>query len=222
MSEARISTPIISLNNVTAGYDGRPQINGVSIDVMPRDFVGIIGRNGGGKTTLLRVILSLLRPMEGSVSYHNDKGMKCPYLHMGYLPQHSIIDTSFPICVAEVIEQGLLGRHTSIQKKARTQLMEDIMDEMALTHLARQPIGQLSGGELQRTLLARALVGQPQVLVLDEPNTFIDKTTTTLLDNVLDRVKQHTTIIMVSHNVEDIKKKATILVEMDEQAHITR
>ena len=100
--------------------------------------------------------------------------------------------------------------------------MEDIMDEMALTHLARQPIGQLSGGELQRTLLARALVGQPQVLVLDEPNTFIDKTTTTLLDNVLDRVKQHTTIIMVSHNVEDIKKKATILVEMDEQAHITR
>ena len=151
----------------------------VNEDVYKRqehDFLGIIGPNGGGKTTLIRLILGLKKPMKGQLSFYKE-GKPVKHLTMGYLPQYNAIDPDFPISVEEVVLSGL-----SNQKKlfhpftAKHHLMvSETLEKMQLYELRNRAIGTLSGGQLQRVLLARAIVSHPTVLVLDEPNTYIDR-----------------------------------------------
>lgn len=214
----------IALSHVTAGYDGHAQIRDVCLRINRNDFVGIVGRNGGGKTTLLRVILGLLKPQAGTVDYFDGHGHSCAHPQMGYLPQHSAIDRDFPITVEETVLSGLHCRKPLLAP-FNSELMEmadKAIHEMELDTLRHRPIKALSGGELQRTLMARAIAANPQVLVLDEPNTYIDSHTGERLEQLLDQLSGRHTIIMVSHDTAALSKRATTLVQMDETATVSR
>ena len=192
--------PIIEIKNLSAGYDGRTVLHDVNLSIYERDFLGIIGPNGGGKTTLIKCILGLLKPTGGEIIFHTPEKASIrtstegtstetsaknshqsssakSQLFLGYLPQYSTIDRKFPISVEEVILSGL-----SIQKSLTSRFTPEqrekgkqIIARMGLEGLESRSIGQLSGGQLQRALLGRAIISDPAVLILDEPSTYIDK-----------------------------------------------
>ena len=173
--------PIIEIKNLAAGYDGRTVLHDVNLNVYERDFLGIIGPNGGGQTTLIKCILGLLKPIAGEINFHapteasshSQLSTSNLPLSLGYLPQYSTIDRKFPISVEEVILSGL-----SIQKSLTSRFTPEqrekgkhIIARMGLEGLEHRSIGQLSGGQLQRALLGRAIISDPSVLILDEPST---------------------------------------------------
>lgn len=214
---ARTADTILSLRDVTAGYDGRPQIEHVDLDITRQDFVGIIGPNGSGKTTLLRVMLGLITPMEGTVSYYRD-GTPTRRLTIGYLPQYNAIDKDFPISVADTVLSGLSNRKGlfgGYDEKLREQAMQT-MRKMDIDALAQRPIKALSGGQLQRVLLARAIASDPEVVVLDEPSTYVDSQFERLMRATLQELNQrHATIIMVSHDTQYVNSHAQTIIHVD-------
>jgi zinc transport system ATP-binding protein len=196
-------TPLLSLTDVDAGYNNELVLKGVQLKVFKNDFVGIIGPNGGGKTTLLKVILGLLEPRRGKVEFPlMPNGVR----QIGYLPQNSAFDAQFPISVKEVVLSGLMsqkklwGRFTA-SDEARAL---DLLRTTGLTAMADKPIGQLSGGQRQRAMLCRALVHRPELLVLDEPNTYVDKAFEGELYQMLQELNKEVAIILVSHDVGTI------------------
>ncbi len=218
-----MQTAQIRLNSVTAGYDGRAQIRDVSLAVGSGDFAGVTGPNGGGKTTLARVMLGLLKPMSGTMEYSLD-GQPVEHLRMGYLPQYSAIDKDFPISVEQTVlsglnaEAGLFGR---ISAPLRERAHETMM-EMGLEGMERRHIKALSGGELQRVLLARAMVSRPEVLILDEPDTYIDGRSEQLMHDTLQRISRNCCVVMVSHDLQLVESLANVMVSVDETVSVTR
>ncbi len=215
---------IITLDHVTAGYDGRPQLKDVCLQVAPLDFVGVTGPNGGGKTTLVRVVLGLLRPMSGHIHYYNRDGQAVDRLRMGYLPQYSSIDRAFPISVRDTVLTGFDGAKPVWRgySAAQKEQVEAVLAQMELTPLASRPVKALSGGELQRVLMARAIVAKPEVLVLDEPNTYIDSRSEQLMYDLLPQINTRCTVIMVSHETERVKQLAKTLVSVHETVSVSR
>ena len=192
---------LVQINHVTAGYDSKKDVLiDVSLQIAERDFLCIVGPNGGGKTTLLRVLLGLLKPRIGAVNFYLD-GQPIPKLPVGYLPQVNAIDRRFPISVAEVVASGFLaetrGRRCSAEQRQR---VEAVIDRMGLNDLARRPIGELSGGELQRAMLGRAIVAHPRLLVLDEPNTYMDRRFGDTLGDLLSEINCEAAVVLVSHD----------------------
>ncbi len=195
-----MSKPLVSIQGLSAGYNGEPVIKDVNLDIYPNDFIGVIGPNGGGKTTLSKVILGILKPIDGKVDFPSER------LNIGYLPQVSQIDRSFPITVMDVILSGVISEHTwwrslsSIHKRKAKKLLKD----MGLEGLGERPIGSLSGGQFQRALLARAIINDPQLLVLDEPNTFVDRNFEGELYQLLEELNQSMAIFLISHDIGTI------------------
>lgn len=170
-TEAATSSPLLSIRGLSAAYDGRTVLHDVDLEVYEHDFLGIIGPNGGGKTTLIKCILGLLRPTGGEIiKYHEP-------LTTGYLPQYNSIDRSFPISVLEVVLSGLSSKKslTGRFNDRHREKARQVIHRMGLEGLEHRAIGQLSGGQLQRALLGRAIISDPQLLILDEPSTYIDK-----------------------------------------------
>ena len=198
-------TPILILEHITAGYEQKTVLRDVNLTVYDHDFLGIIGPNGGGKTTLVKVILGLLRPLAGKRSFFRN-GQPTDNLKMGYLPQYNLIDKKFPISVEEVIlsglsgEKGLLRRYTA-GHHAR---VKEVVARMGLEGLEHRAIGQLSGGQMQRALLGRAVISEPDIVILDEPNTYIDKRFEAKLYELLEEINRHCAIILVSHDIGTI------------------
>ena len=193
---------LIEIQEVTASYDTKIVLKDVSLCVWKEDFLGIIGPNGGGKTTLLKIILGLMKPISGEVTFYIN-GSRVPSLKIGYLPQINPIDHRFPISVYEVVSSGLTSekprfKHFTAAQKERIRLM---IDRIGLESFAGRAIGELSGGQLQRVLLARALVSCPQLLILDEPNTYVDKRFESQFFELLGEINKDTSIILVSHDV---------------------
>lgn len=208
-------TPIIEIKNLSAGYDGRTVLHDVNLNVYERDFLGIIGPNGGGKTTLIKCILGLLKPTGGEITFHApDKSQ----LFLGYLPQYNTIDRKFPISVEEVILSGLSiqkslsSRFTPEQKEKGKQ----IIARMGLEGLERRSIGQLSGGQLQRALLGRAIISDPAVLILDEPSTYIDKRFEARLYELLAEINKDCAIILVSHDIGTVLQQVKSIACVNE------
>lgn len=194
--------PLITLEDVGLRYDERTVLEDVSATVRHGDFVAITGPNGGGKTSLLRLILGLLRPTSGSVRYCGDCSPT-----IGYLPQKNSVDSHFPITVREVVASGLLGRRADICDKK--QRVEEYMELVGMLSHADAPIGSLSGGQLQRTLLARALVSKPTLIVMDEPLSYLDKHFEAQLYDILGELRLRSTILLVSHEMNTIDRMAT-------------
>lgn len=196
---------LVELKNICAGYGKKRVLENVSLNIYENDFLGIIGPNGGGKTTLVRVLLGLITPEKGTVSFfRNAKPVK--ELSIGYLPQYTMIDKKFPISVREVVLSGLAKQRKLFKKftTAQRQQAENMLEEMGLTNLAELPIETLSGGQLQRVLLARAVVSMPELLILDEPNTYIDKRYQEQMYQMLETIAKRCAIVMVSHDMGSI------------------
>lgn len=192
--------PLVSIKGVSAGYNGEAVLQDVNLDIYPRDFIGVIGPNGGGKTTLSRVLLGTLDPIKGKVEYPAGP------LNVGYLPQVSQLDRSFPVSVKEVILSGVASRKfwwRGIRKEQRRKAQE-LMEKMGLKGLDDRPIGELSGGQFQRALLARAVINDPQLLVLDEPNTFVDRNFEGELYELLGDLNASMAIFLISHDIGTI------------------
>lgn len=201
-------SPVISLAGVEMRRGERLVLDNVDLTVDRGDFIAITGPNGGGKTTLLRIILKLLKPTAGTVTYLDAEGKSVDRISVGYLPQKNMIDSRFPLTVAEVIGSGLLGSGP-MQRETRRTLVEAMIDTVGLRSHATSPIGNLSGGQLQRTLLGRALVASPSILVLDEPLSYVDKQMESRIYSIIDSIRERTTIILVSHEMSTIAGMAS-------------
>lgn len=214
---------IVSLDNITAGYDGRPQIQDVSLDIAERDLIVLTGPNGSGKTTLMRVVLGLIKPMKGAVTYPASEnggktGMSVHLPRFGYLPQYSAIDRDFPINVTETVRSGLDGskRLFALTSKADRTAVEHTLEQLELTAIANRHIKELSGGQLQRVLMARAIVSNPDVMIFDEPTTYTDNRSWQRMNEVVSELAQSRAVIVVSHDESFISRlKPTKLLRMD-------
>ena len=153
---------IIQINGLSAGYEEKNVLSQVGLTVYERDFLGIIGPNGGGKTTLIKCILGLHQPNQGTIRFYKE-GKEVPEINMGYLPQYNTIDRKFPISVYEVVLSGLSKQKSLISRYSAKhhEQARRIIARMGLEGLENRFIGELSGGQLQRALLGRALVSNP-------------------------------------------------------------
>ena len=187
---------LISLKQISFERDERVILRDIDFDVRRGDFIAITGPNGGGKTTLLRIILKLLEPTKGRVTYPAGP------LSIGYLPQKNMIDSHFPITVANVVESGLVGM--KMPRGERKALVSQTIELMGLTEHSDKSIGVLSGGQLQRALLGRAIISKPELLVLDEPLSYVDKQFEHYIYHLVKELAQTTTILLVSHEMSTI------------------
>lgn len=211
---------LIELEHVTAAYGNKTVLRDVSLTVWKNDFLGIIGPNGGGKTTLLKVILGLIAPVSGIIRFYQD-GRPVSSLKIGYLPQLNNIDKKFPISVREVITSGLaaqkpLFRSFDAGQKAR---VNEVIEMMELEDLEGRAIGELSGGQLQRVLLGRSIVSRPQVLILDEPNSYVDKRFESRFYKLLEEINKESAIILVSHDIGTVLAMVKNIACVNETLH---
>ncbi|HIX26629.1 MAG TPA: ATP-binding cassette domain-containing protein [Candidatus Barnesiella excrementigallinarum] len=191
---------IIAVEDLWLSYTDKYILEDINLDIYQGDFLLVTGPNGGGKTSLLRTIMGLQKPTEGKVTFFK-QGEKVSSLDIGYLPQKNSIDSRFPITVKEVIESGLMG--TKKEKGDRPgEKIDAILDLMGISVLRNKPIGVLSGGQLQRALFGRALIANPEILILDEPVSYIDRQFGERMFEILrEQSSRGTTIMMVSHDI---------------------
>ncbi len=200
-----MDTTMVELRGVGMQWERNTALRDVNLTVCRGDFWAITGPNGGGKTTLMRIILRLLKPSYGDVIYTNRN------LRVGYLPQKNLIDSRFPITVGQVIASGLREKDP-----ARVAEMAELVGMAALV---RRPIGEISGGQLQRTLFARAIISRPELLVLDEPLSYLDKHFEHRMYHTISDLAEHTTILLVSHEMSTIAVMANRHLIVDGTLH---
>ena len=200
-----MNQPLIRLTEIAAAYDQKKVLEHINLEIAEKDFLGVIGPNGGGKTTLMKIILGLLKPSAGTIQFFH-QGKEVNEITMGYLPQYNTIDKKFPISVYEVVLSGLNKQKSLIRSfsKAQHDKVRETIARMGLEGLEQRAIGQLSGGQLQRALLGRALVSNPEVVILDEPNTYIDKRFEARLYALLEEINKECAIVLVSHDIGTI------------------
>ena len=208
-------TTIIKLQDITASYGNITAIRDVNLEIDQNDFLAITGPNGCGKTTLINVILQLKTPDKGQVYYFKE-GKAVAKLNIGYLPQYSNIDKNFPISVNEVVLSGLKSKYTFglHYTSSQKELAREAIEAMGLSPIANRAIGSLSGGQLQRVLLARAIVSKPEVIILDEPNPYVDRQFQDDMYRMLHQLNDSCAIIIVSHDIERMKKEAKSIIRL--------
>ena len=229
-----MNTPLIEIKNLSAGYDSRTVLRNVNLTVYDRDFLGIIAPNGGGKTTPIKCLLGLLKPTAGEILYSDKRFVTSDkqgsaaqrpaltanrsVLKMGYLPQYNSIDRKFPITVEEVILSGLSSQKSLISRFTAThrEKARQVIARMGLEGLEKRAIGALSGGQLQRALLGRAIISDPALVVLDEPSTYIDKRFEARLYELLAEINHDCAIILVSHDIGTVLQQVKSIACVNE------
>lgn len=192
----------VCLHNVRAGYGSITAVDDINLSIPAGSFTGIIGPNGGGKTTLLKLMLGLLQPWSGQVSIFGQNPQYNRRL-IGYVPQAAAINRRFPISVRQVVLQGRLAGESPFchrYNSADREKAEWCLQRLDVLDLAERQIGQLSGGQWQRVLIARALAVEPVLLLLDEPSNGLDSSASSLVYELLKELNQEMTIIMVTHD----------------------
>ncbi len=219
---------IIEIVNLDFAYNGEPVLQGVNLTVQQHDYVAVIGPNGGGKTTLLKLILGLLTPDKGTVHVEGKSPQKAS-TSIGYVPQDVHLNSSFPITAFDVVRMGLLDQDKRFykHKSSRRKEVMTALDRMEMADHAGDKIGMLSGGQRQRVFIARALVTRPRLLLLDEPTASIDTAGQADFYRLLKELNQDMTILVVSHDLLAISShvKSVACVNKDlhyhDQAEIT-
>ncbi len=211
--------PIVSLKEVTVSYQDFIAIENASLNIYQDDFIGIIGPNGGGKTTLIKAILGIIAH-SGQINFADGLYRGTDRL-IGYLPQQSNFDRAFPISVLEVVMSGLQGekgfwhRYTSSERQKALQLLES----MGIAEIASKPIGEISGGQMQRALLCRAIISEPKLIILDEPTNFVDNNFEKELYTLLHELNRRMAIVMVSHDIGTITSTVKSIVCVNKTVH---
>ena len=213
------SKKIITLRNVSVSYDAHTALEGVNLDIYEDDFIGIIGPNGGGKSSLVKAIM-------GEVKYRGeiviaDLLRRGNHYKIGYMPQVSQFDMRFPISIEEVVlsglqtEKGFFGRYTT---KDRERVAE-ILKKMGIEELAKRPIGEVSGGQMQRALLCRAIIAEPKLLILDEPTNFVDNSFEQEFYAMVAELSRQMAVIIVSHDLGTITSIVKSIVCVNRSVH---
>jgi len=200
-----MKTEVIILKDVWVHYDGIKVLEGVDLTLKQHDFLGIIGPNGGGKSTLIKVILGLVKPSRGTIRVLGDTPQNSRK-YIGYVPQYSLFDPDFPMSVWDVVLMGRLGQ-VGLFKKYSKDDKKMALDALEMTDMLEykdRQIGNLSGGQRQRVFIARGLVSNPKLLLLDEPAAGIDTIMQTEFYELLEKLKTKMTIIMVSHDISAV------------------
>ena len=212
----RLVQEIVRLTNVWVNYDDVSVLEGIDLSIKQRDLIGVIGPNGSGKTTLLKIILGLLRPHRGEVAVFGHSP-EISRRYIGYVPQHVQLDPEFPISVLDVALMGRLGhgnlfsRYDQDDKRRASEALTTV----GMFHLRDRQIGSLSGGQLQRVLIARALASNPRLLLLDEPTASIDRETAEEFHTLLEKLTEEMSIILVSHDITALAHHANRIVFMN-------
>ena len=210
---AKGSLPLVSLENVSLGYDSAPILQTVNLSIYPGSLVGLAGQNGSGKTTLFRTILGLLAPLGGTLSRN------CPLSNFGYVPQSAALDPQFPLSASEVVEMGAYGRvrfyrFMPVNEKER---VREVLRQIGLPHLAAKSFFSLSGGQKQRVLIARALMVKPKIMILDEPLSGVDEESRRSIADLLTKLTREDglAVFFSSHDLEMVQRVADRIVRID-------
>jgi zinc transport system ATP-binding protein len=206
--------PLIHINNLTFAWDHELVLEDIDLKIFDSDFIGMIGPNGGGKTTLIKMILGLLTPQKGKIFFREDlRSGKRP---IGYLPQLKQLDRNFPISVQDVVRSGSLMRNIPFRNREEEKnRVSELLHEMGIEGLRKKPIGNLSGGEMQRAFLCRALISDPKLLILDEPGTYVDSRFEKEIFEKLKELNEKMAVLVVSHDIEMISAYSRSMVYMD-------
>lgn len=193
---------VISIRHLWAGYNQEPVLEDINLSVQDLDFIGLIGPNGSGKTTLFKVLLGLLPPMRGEVLIMGQRPRQ-GRRYLGYVPQSIEFDRAFPITVWDVVMMGRLGKrrllHTYTAKDSH--YVAEALQSVEMLQLRDRPLGELSGGQRKRVYIARALAVEPRILLLDEPVAGVDPHIGNHIYDLLKRLNEHITILMISHDI---------------------
>ncbi len=205
---------LIELREVSFGYAEEKVIDGVNLIIRPSDFIGMIGPNGGGKSTIIKIIMGLLVPWSGTITFPPD-------INIGYLPQYQEFDSRFPISVEEVVLSGLLkkGRIAARVKRPDREKAARVLNLVGMQAYARRSIGELSGGQMQRVFIGRALISDPDLLILDEPVTYVDNRFEQELYQLLEAINRSTAILLVSHDVGQIVSSVRTIACVNRHLH---
>lgn len=196
-----MNTPVVSIHNVSFRYDSIPILDDVHLDIFKHDSLCVVGPNGGGKSTLIKLIMGLLKPDSGTLTVFGQQPERAR-LKVGYVPQYAKYDPQFPVSVLDVVKMGRLGCSPSLHFTDRDkQLALEALAEMDLAPLAQRRFSAISGGQRQRVLIARALASQSDLLILDEPTANIDNKSEEHLFEILTQLNTKMTIILVTHDI---------------------
>jgi ABC-type Mn2+/Zn2+ transport system ATPase subunit len=205
--------PLVSLQHINLGYDSTPVVQDVSLAIYPGSLIGLAGPNGSGKTTLFRTILGLLPPLGGTLS------RSCPLSNFGYVPQSAALDPQFPLSVAEIVEMGAYGRVRSYQflPLKEKERVAEVLRQIGLPHLGARSFFSLSGGQKQRVLIARALMVNPKIMILDEPLSGVDEESRRSITDVLHKLTREKglAVFFSSHDLEMVQRVADSIVRVD-------
>lgn len=199
--------------NLTFSYNRYPVVENVNVTVYERDFVSMVGPNGGGKTTLLKLMLGLLHPSSGRVRIFG-KPPEDARRRIGYMPQHAHLDPQFPVSVMDVVLMGRLGHTRRFGPYTRTdrEFAEEALKELRMWEHRRAHFSALSGGQRQRVLIARALASRPDLLLLDEPTASLDLAVETELYELLRSLTERLTVVVVSHDIGFVSHYVTRVI----------
>ena len=196
---------VIRIRHMWAGYEDDSVLEDINLSVWESDFIGLIGPNGGGKTTLIKVLLGLLPPQRGEVQIMG-KPVEQGRAHIGYVPQVVVFDRDFPISVWEVALMGRLGKRRLFHRYSTEdeRSVSEALRRVEMYDLRKRPIGELSGGQRQRVYIARALATQPDILLLDEPTASVDPQVSGTIYEMLNEINKDVTILLISHDMSAI------------------
>ena len=193
----------VCINNLTVNYGKTPAIEGVSFNVEDGDYLGIIGPNGGGKTTLLKSIVGLIPITSGEITIYGKKAGKAKKL-IGYVPQIASLNRKFPLTVHESVMTGMLNPSLTFfhkYKASESEKSDELLNKVGIYSLRDKMISELSGGEFQKMLIARALAIDPKLLILDEPTASVDEKSRKQIFTLLNELNENMTIILVTHDL---------------------
>lgn len=215
---------LLECKNLFFSYENNEAVlKNINLALKEKDFLAIIGPNGGGKTTLVKILLGLLQPKKGNIVYPNPKIFN-PKSLIGYVPQDTSLNSDFPIQALDVVRMGFLKKRILGQalskKKSRKQEIQNalkILDRLGIAHLAYRRISEISGGQRQRVLIARALCGDPKLLILDEPTSSIDVKAQAEIYKILKSFNDFYTIIVISHNLSMLLEHASKMLYVNKE-----
>jgi zinc transport system ATP-binding protein len=213
--------PVIEISDLDFSYNDVPILEDVNLTIGDRELVCIVGPNGGGKTTLMKLIMGQLKPDRGTIRVFGQRPHQIRD-RIGYLPQHAVHDPRFPITVMEVVLMGRvdrtwIGRYSRQDKEASRRALE----EMGMSGYAESPFSRLSGGQRQRVMIARALSTEPDLLVLDEPTTNVDLILQNRLYDILHELSQRMTVLTVTHDLVSELVEEVVCVNRNVHIHPT-